>query len=159
MSCSIFCCHWGSIVTSGGTRAGMATNSRLGSPISFLKRVFLWKNEFFVRSSPGEPQERLLEVVVGLGGDVVVLEVLLAMEYDRLGLHFAILEMQMRGKGEVSVQRSLGVIPSNKDDGTNNHEFEGFIATDRFSLPWCRLCCRKERLGCSHRREPDHDAS
>ena len=45
---------------------------------------------------PGQPEEGFLEVVVGLGGDVVVLEVLLAMEYDRLGLHFAILEMQMR---------------------------------------------------------------
>ena len=47
---------------------------------------------------PGQPEEGFLEVVVGLGGDVVVLEVLLAMEYDRLGLHFAILEMQMRGE-------------------------------------------------------------
>lgn len=33
-SFSICCCQCGSIVTSGGTRAGMATNSRLGSPIS-----------------------------------------------------------------------------------------------------------------------------
>ena len=29
------------ITTSGGTRAGMATNSRLGSPISFLKEPML----------------------------------------------------------------------------------------------------------------------
>merc|ERR1719304_4565 len=36
MSFSIFCCQAGSMVTSGGTRAGMATNSRLGSPINFL---------------------------------------------------------------------------------------------------------------------------
>lgn len=33
-SSSCFFCHWGSIWTSGGSKAGMATNSRLGSPIS-----------------------------------------------------------------------------------------------------------------------------
>ena len=39
-------------------------------------------------SIPGEPQERFLEVVVGLGRDVVVLQVLLAMEDDRFGCWF-----------------------------------------------------------------------
>lgn len=34
-SFSICCCHCGSMVTSGGTNAGIATNSKLGSPISF----------------------------------------------------------------------------------------------------------------------------
>jgi len=42
---------------------------------------------------PGEPKERLLEVVVGLGGDVVVLEVLLAVESDGLGLDLALLDI------------------------------------------------------------------
>lgn len=43
----------------------------------------------------GEPQERLLEVVVGLGRDVVVLEVLLAVESDGLGLDFALLNIDL----------------------------------------------------------------
>lgn len=42
-----------------------------------------------------EPQERLLEVVVGLGGDVVVLQVLLAVESDGLGLHLALLDVDL----------------------------------------------------------------
>ena len=43
----------------------------------------------------GEPQEGLLEVVVGLGGDVVVLEVLLAVEGDGLGLDLALLHVDL----------------------------------------------------------------
>ena len=39
---------------------------------------------------PRQPQKRLLEVVVGLGRDVVVLQVLLAVEGDGLGFHFAL---------------------------------------------------------------------
>lgn len=39
----------------------------------------------------GEVEEGLLKVVVGLCGDVVVLEVLLAVEGDLLGLHLAVL--------------------------------------------------------------------
>ncbi len=44
---------------------------------------------------PGEPQEGLLEVVVGLGGDVVVLEVLLAVEGDGLSLHLTLLDIDL----------------------------------------------------------------
>jgi hypothetical protein len=44
---------------------------------------------------PGKPQERLLEVVVGLGGDIVVLEVLLAVEGDGLGLHLTLLNIDL----------------------------------------------------------------
>ena len=43
----------------------------------------------------GQPQERLLEVVVGLGGDIVVLEVLLPVEGDGLGLHLALLDVDL----------------------------------------------------------------
>lgn len=42
-----------------------------------------------------EPQEGLLEVVVGLGGDVVVLQVLLAVEGDGLGLHLTLLDIDL----------------------------------------------------------------
>jgi hypothetical protein len=43
----------------------------------------------------GQPQEWLLEVVVGFGGDVVVLKVLLAVESDGLGLHLALLDVDL----------------------------------------------------------------
>lgn len=39
----------------------------------------------------GEPEERSLEVVVGLGRDLEVLEVLLAVEGDGSGLYFSLL--------------------------------------------------------------------
>ena len=42
-----------------------------------------------------EPQERLLEVVVRLGRDVVVLQVLLAVEGDGLGLDLALLDVDL----------------------------------------------------------------
>jgi hypothetical protein len=44
---------------------------------------------------PGEPQERLLKVVVGLGRDIVVLQVLLAVERDGLDLDFALLDVDL----------------------------------------------------------------
>lgn len=40
-------------------------------------------------------QERFLKVVVGLCRDIVVLEVLLAMECDSLGLHLAFLYVDL----------------------------------------------------------------
>jgi hypothetical protein len=43
----------------------------------------------------GQPEEGLLEVVVGLGGDVVILEILLAVECDGLGLDFALLDVDL----------------------------------------------------------------
>ena len=42
-----------------------------------------------------QPEEGLLEVVVGLGGDVVVLEVLLAVEGDGFGLDFALFDVDL----------------------------------------------------------------
>ena len=44
---------------------------------------------------PGEPEEGFLEVVVRLGGDIVVLEVLLAVEGDGLGLDLALLNVDL----------------------------------------------------------------
>ena len=75
------------IHTSGGTRAGMATNSRLGSPISFLDRFEIIRalgshHQTSVTvllkliTPPGQPQEGLLEVVVGLGRNVIILKVI-----------------------------------------------------------------------------------
>eukprot|EP00601_Ochromonadales_sp_CCMP2298_P005981 CAMPEP_0173204548 /NCGR_PEP_ID=MMETSP1141-20130122/20183_1 /TAXON_ID=483371 /ORGANISM="non described non described, Strain CCMP2298" /LENGTH=132 /DNA_ID=CAMNT_0014130223 /DNA_START=300 /DNA_END=697 /DNA_ORIENTATION=+ len=42
-----------------------------------------------------DPDEGLLEVVVHLGGDLVVLQVLLAVEGDLLGLHLAVLDLNL----------------------------------------------------------------
>jgi hypothetical protein len=42
-----------------------------------------------------EPEEGLLEVIVGLGGDIVVLQILLAVEGDGLGLDFALLHIDL----------------------------------------------------------------
>jgi len=42
-----------------------------------------------------EPEERLLEVVVALCGDVVVLKVLLSVESNLLGLHLSILDINL----------------------------------------------------------------
>ena len=42
---------------------------------------------------PGEPEEGLLKVVVRLSRNVVVLEILLAMESNRLCLNFALLDV------------------------------------------------------------------
>jgi len=44
---------------------------------------------------PRKPQEGLLEVVVGLGGDVIVLEVLLPVEGDGLGLDLPLLHVHL----------------------------------------------------------------
>lgn len=44
---------------------------------------------------PGEPEEGLLEVVVGLGRDIIVLKVLLAVEGDGLGLDLALLHIDL----------------------------------------------------------------
>ena len=43
----------------------------------------------------GQPQEGLLEVVVGLGGDIVVLQVLLSVEGDGLGLDLSLLDVDL----------------------------------------------------------------
>jgi hypothetical protein len=64
-----------------------------------LTHQSLVANEF-----PGEPEERLLEVVVWLGWDVVVLEVLLAVEGDGLGLDLALLNVNLvTGKNDGDV--------------------------------------------------------
>ena len=40
-----------------------------------------------------EPEERLLEVVIRLGRNIIILQVFLAMESNRLGLDFAFLDV------------------------------------------------------------------
>ena len=55
-----------------------------------------------------EVQERFLEVVVGLRGDLVVLDVLLAMEVDLLGLDLAILHVHLRAARKAARQARRG---------------------------------------------------
>lgn len=51
-----------------------------------------------------QPKERLLEVVVGLGGDIVVLKVLLSVECDGLGLDLSLLHINLvTGKNDWDV--------------------------------------------------------
>ena len=48
-----------------------------------------------VHESAEKPDEWLFELIVGLGGDVVVLEVLLSVESNLLGLDFSILDVDL----------------------------------------------------------------
>ena len=57
----------------------------MSGPTSHQSRV---ANQF-----AGEPKEGLLEVIVGLGRDIIILKVFLAVECDGLSLHFALLDI------------------------------------------------------------------
>ena len=61
-----------------------------------------------------EPNEGLFELVVALGGDVVVLEVLLAVEGDLLGLDLAVLDIDLvahEHDGDVLADASQVLVP------------------------------------------------
>ena len=77
----------------GGARAGAATNSC--SYINNLLNIRYGEtNQGWVANKlSGQPQEGLLKVIVRLGRDVVVLEVLLAVESDSLCLYFSLLDI------------------------------------------------------------------
>ena len=65
------------------------------SDVAFRSALGLPYQSLVADEFPGEPEEGLLEVVVRLGGDVVVLEVLLAVEGDGLGLDLALLNVDL----------------------------------------------------------------
>lgn len=67
-----------------------------------------------------KPEERLLKVVVGLGRDVVVLQVLLPVEGDLLGLH-----LQWAHTGQPRCKKSRGV---------------AHVMTVRWQRAWCAPC-------------------
>lgn len=69
------------------------SNTIKGSQVSFSKGQ-TYKSSV-ADELAGQPEEGLLEVVVGLGRDIVVLEVLLAVEGDGLGLHLALLNVDL----------------------------------------------------------------
>ena len=93
--------------TSGGARAGAATNSSDG--LLAVKRghqrglndevgreLFRAPDEF-----PGEPEEGLLKVIIGLGRNFKVLQVLLPVECNGTSLYFAILSDDRQRKADV----------------------------------------------------------
>ena len=47
------------------------------------------------RQLAGQPQKRLLKIVVGFGGNIVVLQILLAVEGNLLGFDFAVLDLHL----------------------------------------------------------------
>ena len=48
-----------------------------------------------VNNLPSEPKEGLLKIVIGLGRDVVILEILLAVKHDGLGLDLPVLDVDL----------------------------------------------------------------
>jgi hypothetical protein len=103
--------------TSGGARAGAATNSWRAVSSSAIEAVQSATGAYqalVANELPREPQERLLEVVVGLGGDVVVLEILLAVEGDGLGLDLALLDIDLvagQDNGDVLADTDQVTVP------------------------------------------------
>jgi len=64
--------------------------------LGWLQSGRLHENQVrLVEELSGKPEEGLLEVVVGFGGDVIVLEILLAMEGDLLDLDLAVLDVDL----------------------------------------------------------------
>lgn len=60
----------------------------------------------------GQPNEWLLKVIITLGTNIIILEILLAMEGDTLGLYLAFLKRGKRGEAGVKEnhkQNELGI--------------------------------------------------
>ena len=131
--------------TSAGASAGAATNSRDG----LLQRRRKIYERYEARSRmrcvpnklPREPEEWLLEVVVRLRGDLEVLDVFLAVEGHAARLHFPLLQHKETDKTTAISTRIRAAWLQMK------------------CAPSRRLCCRKGRWGCSHRRVRDRGAS
>lgn len=69
---------------------------RVGGYLSWLHGGALDEDQVGLAGElAGKPEERLLEVVVAASGDIVVLQVLLAVEGDLLGLDLAVLDVNL----------------------------------------------------------------
>lgn len=84
-----------------------------------------------------EPEEGLLKVVVGLGGDVKVLEVFLAVEGDFLGLDLAVLDIDLvaaEDDGDVVADADEILVPVGDvlvgDAGRDVEHDDGALAAD-----------------------------
>lgn len=70
-----------------------------------------------------QPEERLLKVVVGLGGDVVILEVLLSVEGNGLGFNLSLLDINLvtsKDDGNVLADTDQVTYIKNISTGTSN---------------------------------------
>jgi hypothetical protein len=86
-----------SLVDSGGRRSkGRSCNEflKIVSPEQSDKWKFTNQSRI-ANKLACQPEERLLEVIIGLGGDVVVLKVLLSVESNGLGLHLSLLDINL----------------------------------------------------------------
>lgn len=87
-----------------------------------------------------EPQEWLLKVVVGLGRDIVVLKILLAVECDGLGLDLALLHI------DLVAAKNNGDILADTDQVTWEKVRLASINTDKesnretYGASWARSC-------------------
>lgn len=81
----------------GGASAGAATNSFTTSQLLQLPTSIVFKTyqSGISNKLASEPKEGLLEVIVGLGADIVVLKVLFPVEGDSLCLHLALLHIDL----------------------------------------------------------------
>lgn len=79
-----------------GRSKGNTRNKFLIWSVEFRQNANKTHQALVADELPSEPQEWLFEVVVGLGRNLIVLnQVLLAVERDRLGLHFALLNIDL----------------------------------------------------------------
>jgi hypothetical protein len=85
-----------STVAVGGARAGAATKSCYIVSVEFeLNGPGMTYQSWVANKLTSQPKEGLLEVVVGFGGYIVVLEILLSVEGDSLCLHFSLLNINL----------------------------------------------------------------
>jgi hypothetical protein len=99
-----------------------------------------------------QPKEGLFEVVVGLGRDVVVLQVLLAVEGDLLGLHLAILDLDLvsgEDDRDVFADPSQVTMPVGnvlvRDPGGDIEHDDGTLALDVVAVTETSEFLRSER--------------
>lgn len=89
----------------------------------------------------GQPQERLLEVVVGLGGDIVILQVLLSVEGNLLGLYLSVFDFDLvsaQDDGDVFANSGQITVPVGDvlvgDTRRNIKHDDGALALDVVSI-------------------------
>jgi hypothetical protein len=83
----------------GGTQSGSSDEVELGVTVTekpkhtlVITSSSILFHMYVPNKLPGQPQERLFEVVVRLRGDLVILQVLLSVESNSRGLHLSLLK-------------------------------------------------------------------
>lgn len=90
---------------------------------------------------PGQPQEGLLEVVIALGGNIIILQILLAVEGDLLGFDFAVFDLDLvsgQDDGDVLADAREVAVPVGDvlvgDAGGDVEHDDGALALDVVSV-------------------------